>query len=110
MRDERVRKLGIDEYDIVVQRRVAKQHVEKLAGIGADGGGGQSDAHLEQVLVERAGRLDLSDDLVEHEAVVDGRDRHLDALLDRDGARARVDRARIAADMVDGGETGMHGR
>jgi hypothetical protein len=40
--------------------------------------------------------------------IVDRRERHLDALLDRDRLRACVDGVRVAADVVDGLEAG-HG-
>ena len=90
-----------------MQRRVAEQHVQKLAGIRADRRGGQPDADLEQVFsVGRASCLDLSDELVEDEAVVDCRDRHFHALLDRDGAGALRDRRGVGAHVIDRREPG----
>ena len=50
--------------------------------------------------------FDLADDLVEDLLVLDRRERHLDALLDRDRLRARLNGARVRADVIDGGESG----
>src|SRR5262249_57538208 len=54
--------------------------------------------------------LDTADDLGANEIIGDRRDRHFDALLDRDGARALLDRARIAAHKEDGLQARVHGR
>ena len=52
--------------------------------------------------------LDVPDDVVEHRAIVDRLDRHLHALLDRDGAGAAFDRTGIGANAVDG-DKALHG-
>ena len=91
--DQLVRKLDIVQRHVVVQRGVAEQHVDELPGIAADGRGGERDAHLEQPVFFFGDALDAADDLGAHEVVHDRRQRHLDALLDRDGACARLDRS-----------------
>src|SRR5207244_1905828 len=88
----------------------AEQHVDELAGIVADGRRRKRDCNLEQTLFDFTDGLDLPDDLAADEIVVDCSERHLDALLDRNGLRALGNRAGIAADMIEGGETGGHGR
>ena len=60
--------------------------------------------------VDLVDRLDPADDVAEHLVVVDRRERHLDALLDRDRVGALLDRARVAANAVDGFQAGRHGR
>ena len=44
----------------------------------------------------------------QHVLIFDRRDRHLDALLDRDGAGAFLDGAGLAADVVDRLDRGFH--
>src|SRR5256886_10408817 len=58
-------------------------------------------AHLEAGIAQVADRLDAADDFAVDILVIDRRQRHLDALLGRDGARARLDRTRVAANVVD---------
>ena len=99
------RQLDIVQHHVIVDRGVAEQHVDQLPGIVADGRGGQRDAHLEQAMAQIADGEHAADDLGEHDIVVDRRKRHLDALLDRNGAGAALDRARIAADVIDGLKT-----
>src|SRR5262249_57438341 len=81
-----------------------------LTGIAPDGLSRERDADLEQAIAPFGNGLDVSDDLGAHEVILDRRDRHLDALLDRDGARALLDRARVAAHEVDGLQTRVHRR
>ena len=62
----------------------------------ADGFRGERDANLEQAGLLFGDALDPADDLAAHELVCDRRQRHLDALLDRDGLRrASIDRASL---------------
>ena len=107
--DQLARQRDIVQHHIVVQRRVAEQHVDELPGIAADGFRGERDAHFEQAVLLFGDGLDPADDLGAHEIVVDRRQRHLDALLDRDGLRARLDRFGVAADLVDRLQTRGHG-
>src|SRR5262245_14566977 len=74
-----------------------------------DGRSGERDADLEPPLRNLGDRLDAADDLGADEIVGDGRERHFHALLDRDGARTLLDRARLAADVIDGLQTSFHG-
>ncbi len=108
--DQVLRKRDVGEHHVLVQGRVAEQHVDELPGIAPDGLRRERDADLEQALVPFGNGLDAADDLGTHEIVLDRRDRHLDTLLDRNGARALLDRARIAVDEVDGLQTWVHGR
>ena len=96
------RKHDVVQRHVRMQRRVAEQHVDELPGIVPDGLRGERDADFEQPALPFADGLDAADDLGAHEIVRDRRKRHLDALLDRDGARALLDRSRVAADLVDG--------
>ncbi len=105
---ELARKRDVLEHHVLVQRGVAEQHVEELPGIVADGLAGERDADLELPVLPLGDLLDPADDAREHEFIVDRRQRHLDALLDRDRAGARLDRAGIAADTVDGLQAGAH--
>ena len=78
--------------------------------IAPDGFRRQRDAHLEQALLHFADGLHPADDLASARirlSIAD--DRHLDALLDRDGLRPRVDRSGVAADVVDRLQTRGHG-
>ncbi len=97
------RDYDVAEYHIILQRAVAEQHVEQLPGIIAHGRGSERNAHLEPALLLGDDFVHPADDALQHERVADCRERHLDALLDRDGAGTRLDRAGIAADAIDGG-------
>ena len=107
--DQLARQHDIVQRHIVVQRRVAEQHVDELPGIAPDGFRGERDANFEQALFLFGDGLDPADDLAAHEIVCDRRQRHLDALLDRDGVRPRLDRFGVAADLVDRMQTRGHG-
>jgi hypothetical protein len=109
-RDQFLRKHDIAQHHVLVQRRVAEQHVDELPGVVSDGLDRERDADLEQAAIPFGNGLDAADDFRAHEIVRDRRNRHLDALLDRNGARALLDRARIAAHEVDGLQTWGHGR
>jgi hypothetical protein len=106
---ELARNVGVVQHDIVVDRRVAEQHVDELAGILPDGLGRKRDAHLEDALFPRLDRNDPADDLRQDGFVLDRRHRHFDALLDRDGAGAVLDRGGIGADAIDGFQSRGHG-
>ena len=103
-----VRKLGIVQHDVVLQRGVAEQHVDELTGVVAGRGAAQADSDREQAGRNLADILHPADDVVEDVLVLDRRKRHLDALLDRDGTGAAFDRTRIRADVINGDEAG-HG-
>src|SRR5262249_29652159 len=79
-------------------------------GIVSDGLDRERDADLEQAAGPFGNALDATDDFRAHEIVHDRRDRHLDALLDRNGAGALLDRTRLAAHEVDDLQTRRHGR
>ena len=102
------RKLDVMQGDIGVQGGIAEQHVEELAGIVPNGFAGQRDANLEQVAGLLCDGRDAADDLGADELVVDGRDRHLHALLGRYGSGAILHRARVAAHVIDRLQNGMH--
>ena len=107
--DQLLRKHDIVQRHVLVQRGVAEQHVDELPGIAADGFGGERDANFEQPMFFFGDALDPADDLGAHEVVHDRRQRHLDALLDRDGACTRLDRSGVAAGVVDRLQTWGHG-
>ena len=92
----------VREFDVALQRAIAEQHVEELAGVAADGGGAEPDLDLEDPRRDLADRRDFADDLAGDVIVAHGRERRLDALLERDRLRARLDRGGVAADTVDG--------
>lgn len=89
-----VGQIDIKQDGVVLQRGVAKQHVEKLTGIAADGGGRQGESHLEAVLAALGDLLDHADDAVENRRVIDGRERHFNALLNGDSLGPGLDRRR----------------
>ena len=99
---------GIVQDDVVEKRRIAEQHVHELAGVVSRGLRIEPDARLENSGPEIANGAHLAHDLAEHALILDGRDRHLDALLDRDGAGAFLDGAGLATDVVDGLDRGFH--
>jgi hypothetical protein len=107
-RDQLGRERDVGERHVLVQRRIAEQHVEELPGILPDGRRGERDAHLEVPTRDFDDRLDAADDLGADEIVGDGQERHFHALLDRDGARALLDCARLAADVIDGLQAFLH--
>src|SRR5262245_38709178 len=84
-----------------MDRGIAEQHVGELPGVVADGGRRERNPHLEQALAHLADVEHAADDLAAHVGVVDRLGRHLDALLDGDGAGAFCDHPRIAADAID---------
>src|SRR5689334_7209489 len=100
------RQLDVVEPDVVMDRRVAEQHVDQLPGIAADCCGRERDAHLEYAAARILGAYildveDTPDDLVVHKRVVDRLERHLDALLDSNHTSTLRDRTRIAANAID---------
>ena len=99
---------GIVQDDIVEKRRIAEQHVHELAGIVSRGLRIEPDARLENAVPEIANGAHLAHDLAEHLLIFDGRDRHLDALLDRDRTGAFLDGAGLATDVVDRLDRGFH--
>jgi hypothetical protein len=92
-----------------VQRAVAEQHVDEPSGIVADGPGGERHADRERAVPLVGDRLHPADDLAADEAVVDRGQGRLDALLDRERLRPRLDGSRVAADAVDRLDTLGHG-
>ena len=61
------------------------------------------------LLKVKVDRNDPADDLRRDVVVLDRRHRHFDALLDRDGAGAVLDRGGIGADAIDGCQSQGHG-
>ena len=101
-RHQVARQFDIVKGCVVMDRRVAEQHVDELAGVLPHGRNSERDAHLEQPAGLFLDRLDPADDVRKHAVVIDGRERHFDALLDGNGMRAIRNRSRVAADMIDG--------
>ena len=100
------RQIDVVEHHVLVQRRVAEQHVE-LPGIRSDGLGGERDADLEQRVVCRIAstRPTISERTKSSSIAATG----ISTLCSTAIARALLDRARVAADVIDGLQTGMHG-
>ena len=101
--------VDVQKDDVVVQGCVAEHHVEELAGVVADGCGGQCDADVELAVAAIVYGFDLADDLVVDRRVVDRIERHFDALLDGDGLRAGFDRGGVGDDAVGRGEAILGG-
>ena len=95
--------------NVVVDRGVAEQHVDELPGVASDRRRRQRNARLEQTGADLANAFNAPDDLGQYVLVVDRGQRHLDALLDGDRLRARVDRFRVATDMIDRLQPGHDG-
>ncbi len=95
------RQVDVPQDDIVVQRAVAEQHVQQLAGIVIHGRRRQRNRDIEQAGHDLSNRFDASDDFRQDKVVGDRRQWHFDALLDRERTGARVDRPRVATDAID---------
>ncbi len=80
---QRRRQIQVDEFDLRLQRAVAEQYVQKLAGILADRLGGEPQVGEAGAVGLRLDPLDACHHLVEHAGLADGLRRHLDALFDR---------------------------
>ena len=94
------RELDVEQRHIVLQRRVAEEHVEKLARLEASRFGGQSNRGIECTAVRGHDLDDTRDNLIQNARVTDCFDRQLDALLERNCLCARVDRGRRGADTI----------
>src|SRR5262249_3031750 len=92
-----------------MQRGVAEEHVDELPRILPDGLGREGNTDLEEIAFLFGDGLDAADDLRTHEIIGNRRKRHLDALLDRNGARTLLDGTRIAAHEINGLQTRAHG-
>ncbi len=99
-----------DQGDVGMQRGVAERHVQELGGIGADGGGREGDADVEEVAAAVADGVHVADDVGVDEFVGDGVERHFHALLNGDGASAGLNGSGIGVDAVSGGEAGHGGQ
>jgi hypothetical protein len=109
LRREIVRQFGVVQDHVLLQRGIAEQHVDELAGIVADGRPCEGDAHRKQTGRNLTDIVNSADDVVEDLPVVNRRRRHLDALLDRNALRPRRDGTRVGPDVIGGDEAG-HGR
>src|ERR1700712_4492207 len=92
-----------------MQRRVAEDHVEELTGIVAHALGGQPNPHGERAIADVVDTLPPTNDFRQDLLVVDGGQRHLDALLDGDGLRPGSDVLGGTANLVSDGKPGAHG-
>jgi hypothetical protein len=83
------------QHDVVVNGGVAEQHADQLSGAALpDRLRRERDADPEEAARGLVDLFHAADDAGENEIVVDRRNRHFDALLDRDGAaRSAMDRA-----------------
>ena len=79
-----LRYLDVVDVHIVQQRAVAEQHVHQLAGIAADAFRAQRDPREAGAVGLRLDGLDPSDDIVKDAVIGHGRERHLDALFERE--------------------------
>ena len=62
-REQFLRKRDIGEHHVLVQRRVAEQHVDELPGVVPDGLDRERDADLEQIGLPFGNALDAADEL-----------------------------------------------
>ncbi len=101
------RQFEVEQFDIGLQRTVAAGHVEQLARLGAGRRDGQRDRHLETVggSGDRLDRHDFAGDPRADPFVTHRLDRHLDRLLECQGARAGGDGVRPAVHPVQGVKT-----
>jgi len=104
--NEFVGKRGVDQCHIVLQRRVAEQHVEQLAGCETGRDRRKSDANLEQSAAKIGNVFDLAQDFVQHERIIDGWNGHFDALLDGNAVGARCDGFGVTANVIQGLNSG----
>jgi hypothetical protein len=106
--EEVVGEADVDQLHVVLQRAVAEQHVHRLADFPAGGHRREAEHHRVAVRREFGDAFHLRDDLGAHVVAGHGLERHFNALLERERARAGVDVARGAAQVVDGVEA-AHG-
>ncbi len=102
--EELRRPRDVGELNVCVQRRVAEQHVDELGDVAAGGFRGERDRHVVAAVVARADAGDARDDALRDVRVVDGSERQLDALLQRDRLRHVRDVRRCGRDAVGGGD------
>ncbi len=91
-----------------MQRRVAIHHVEELTGFQPSRGNGQPDPYVIQAFAAFLDRLDLAHDVAQDFRFGDSGQRHLDALLDRDRHRPRLDRGGVRANAIGYAEARSH--
>src|SRR5262249_29637723 len=70
-RDEVGWKLRIRELDVLVQRAVAEQHVDRLRGVASGRRGRESNDDIVPTIVDLANPAHLADDVLQHESVMD---------------------------------------
>ena len=98
--DQAIRDDHVLQDYIFVQRCIAEDHIQELAGIVPDGLGGETDTHREHAIAYVVDIFHDTHDIGQDRHVLYGGQRHLDTLLDGDGPRARLDVLRGATDMV----------
>ena len=106
----RRRQLDVVQHDVVVQRGVAEQHVEELSGVCADRPADERDAHLEQAAASSriaTTRPTISARTNSSSIAATGISTLCSTAIAR--ARSSIDR-RVAADVIDGLQTRLHGR
>ncbi len=94
------RELGVVQCHILLQARIAEQHVEKLARIAARAGRGKPDAHLENTWPKLAHTLHLARNVTQHRLAENRLPRQPGALLQRNRLCARLDGGRVALHPV----------
>ncbi len=97
-----IRNSYVAENDILMQRRIAEEHIDELTRIFADRSRGEVDAHVEPAVADILYIGDLPHDLRQYAGIVDRLKRHFHALLDRNRIRPRLDRARLAPNAIEG--------
>jgi hypothetical protein len=96
---QRRRQRRVEQLEVGVQRAVAEQHVHQLAGVGADRLDAERKLRQASAVGLRFDAFDARHDLAQHAFVAHRFGRHLDALLEREHARAlrRVRGRRVQA-------------
>jgi hypothetical protein len=99
-RDKISRKIDIDQRDVFVQRRIAEEHVHQLASVAADRRDSKRDLDLEDAAAAIDNVPRFANDVGKNLFVADRRQGRFDALLDRNGAGALLDRVGARANSV----------
>ena len=91
-----------------MQRCIAEDHIQELAGIVADGLGGETDTHREHAIADVVDIFHRTHDVGQDRRVLYSGQWHFNALLDGDTPSAPLDVLRSASDMVGDSEASIH--
>ena len=98
--DEVGGEIGVDQLDVLVQRAVAEQHVDRLRRVVTGGERREANADAEAVGIERLDARDAAHHVLAHPGIAHDVRGHFDALLQRERGGGRLDVGGGRADVV----------